>query len=284
MKTTVIISIFNKTNYVRNCLLSLASQSVLPDEIVLADDGSSEDIASGIKDLLSLFTIPITHVCQKDEGFRLAKSRNNAARVAQGDYLVFFDQDIIFTRDYLKQILEYKKEKHFYTTYPVWLSEDQTRMVNPDLIRACDFETVSTLEQRQFVVKQYQKELLYTFLHKYKLRKIGPSLRGAGFSFYKEDFMEVNGFDEVYQNWGYEDDDLGRRLYAAGVKGFNPIKTEYALHCYHPQAPRPVNGYKSMNRPYYLKRKREISRKNYRCEYGILSPLGEDTTTVTRLN
>jgi GT2 family glycosyltransferase len=265
-------------------MLSIFCQSALPDEIIIADDGSSEDIPLGIADLIPMFDIPITHVFQKDTGFRLAKSRNNAARIARGEYLLFFDQDLVFTKNYLRQIIENKKESHFYTTFPVWLSEEQTRNVDSKLIETGDFENVSTLEQREFIVKQYWKEQLYTFLHKYKLRKIGPSLRGAGFAFFKKDFMNVNGFDEKYQEWGYEDDDLGYRLYASGVKGYNPIKTEYAMHCYHPKAKRPDNWERSLNRKYYIERKKEVTRRNYRCEYGIQNPLGNDAPLVRFLN
>ena len=49
-----------------------------------------------IGDLIPKCDFKIKHVYQEDRGFRLAKSRNNAARVAEGDWLVFLDQDIIF--------------------------------------------------------------------------------------------------------------------------------------------------------------------------------------------
>lgn len=283
MKTTVAITVYNKIQNIRNSILSLTSQSVLPDELILADDGSSDDILQGIQDLISLCHFPVKHVRQDDNGFRAAKNRNNAARYATGEYLVFFDQDLIFTRCYLEQILADKRKNRFYVGFPVWLSEAQTRLIVPDVITACDFNAITTEEQRQFIVRQYEKERLYTFLNTCKLRKKGPSLRSGCFGIFKSDFVKVNGFDETYQTWGYEDDDLGERLYAAGIRGFNPIKHEYPMHCYHPFAARAANG-KSLNRDYFLKRKKQINRKNYRCEYGYDTPLGEDTVVVTELN
>jgi len=284
MKLSVIMTVYNKTGHLRNALISLLSQSVMPDELIIADDGSSEDIIGGIGDLIPKLPFPAKHVRQDNKGFRAGKNRNNGARNATGDHLVFYDQDLIFTKNFLEKIIVNIRPLHFYTGFPIWLTEEQTRLVVPDVITSCDYGSITTPEQRHFIVKQYRKEWLYTWLHKYRLRRIGPSLRSGDFAICKNDFILVNGFDEEYQGWGYEDDDLGRRLYAAGVKGFNPIKIDYAMHCYHPPSTRPVSGEKSLNSPYYLKRKREISRKNYRCEYGILSPLGEDTTTVTRLN
>ena len=283
MSVSVIITVFNKTAHVRNVLMSLNSQTVQPDEVVLADDGSAEDIIKGIEDIIPRCQYKLKHVWQEDKGFRVAKSRNNGARHATGDYLVYFDQDIVFTKHYLEQILTHRRERHFYAGYPIWLTEEQTKKVSPAILESCDFSQIATEEQIKTIVKQYWKERLYTFLHTYGLRRIGPSLRSCGCSFYKSDFIYVNGFDETYQQWGYEDDDLGVRLHAAGIKGFNPIKTEYALHCYHPQAPRGTNG-RSLNRPGFKAKEKTYNRQNYRCEYGYDNPLGQDTVRVSELN
>lgn len=47
------------------------------------------------------FPCPILHAWQEDKGFRLAESRNNALRMAHGDYIVFIDGDIIMERHFI---------------------------------------------------------------------------------------------------------------------------------------------------------------------------------------
>jgi glycosyltransferase involved in cell wall biosynthesis len=283
MENSVIITVYNKLQHLRNAMMSLCSQSVLPDELILADDGSSEDIVGGIADLVRECRFPVTFVQQADIGFRASKNRNNGAKQAKGNYLVYFDQDLIYTRNYLEGILTNKRSKHFYVGYPIWLTEEQSRNVTPDVIRSCNFQSVASEEQRQFIARQYTKEWLYTVLNAWGLRKYGPSLRSCCFGVYKKDLISVNGFDESFKYWGYEDDDLGNRLYAAGIKGFNPLKTEFPMHCYHAFTTRADSG-KSLNRDYFLSRKREINRKNFRCEYGYDTPMDDDTFTVTALN
>lgn len=283
MENSVIITVYNKLHNLQNALLSLLSQSVQPDELILADDGSAEDIIGGIRDLVAKCPFPVTFVQQADKGFRASKNRNNGARQSRGNYLIYFDQDLVYTQNYLEKIIKHRRPGHFYVGYPIWMTADQTLKVTPGIIRSCDFETIITEEQKQFIVKQYTKERLYTFLNSWGLRKYGPSLRSCCFGVFKQDFVRVNGFDESFRFWGYEDDDLGNRLYASGIRGFNPLKTEYPLHCFHAFETRSRNG-KSLNRHYYLKRKRAITRNNFRCKYGYATPMGKDTVTVTPLN
>lgn len=283
MSVSVIITTYNKTQHVRNIILSLNNQSFQPDELILADDGSSEDIKNNVKDLIPACKFKVKFVTQEDKGFRAGKNRNNGAKEASGDFLVFFDQDLIFTKNYLEQIVATQKKNFFYTGFPIWLTESQSKAIDTDTITNCRFDSIVSTDQKKYIIKQYQKEYLYTLLHKYKLRKTGPSLRSCATAFYKNDFIKVNGFDESFQGWGYEDDDLGVRFHAAGIKGFNPIKTEYSLHCYHTQAQRAENG-KSVNRDKFKKRARQLNRRNYRCEYGYDNPLGDDTVIVTDLN
>lgn len=283
IENSIIISVFNKTDYLRNCIISIMNQSVSPDEIIIADDGSSENIADGIHDIVSELSYPVSIVRQEDRGFRLAKSRNNAARHAKGNYLVFFDQDLIFTKNYLEMILANKEKNCFYSGYPVWLDEKQTKLVSPDIIRSGNFDCFLTQQQRDSICKQYRKERFYTILYSLKFRKIGCKLRGCVFSFYKTDFVKVNGFDETYENWGYEDDDLGHRLHASGISGVNRIYREYSMHCYHAKAQRADNG-RSVNRPSFKMKKKEINKDNYRCQFGYDNPKGDDTVSFIRLN
>jgi glycosyltransferase involved in cell wall biosynthesis len=283
MSVTVIVTVYNKLQHIRNSIMSLNAQSVQPDELILADDGSSEDIASGIADLIPECRYRIRHVWQTDQGFRAAKNRNNGARAAQGDYLVFFDQDLVFTHRYLELILETRKKGHFFVGFPVWLTQEQTNSLTPDIIRSCEFDRITTPEQLQFQIRQYRKERLYTFLNRFGLRKKGPSLRSGNFGLFKNDFIRVNGFDETYQEWGYEDDDLGIRFYASGIKGYNPLRTEFALHCHHPFANRASDG-NSLNRDYFKCQEKVISAHHYRCEYGYDNPLGGGDVIVRELN
>jgi glycosyltransferase involved in cell wall biosynthesis len=276
MKISVIVTSYNRPELVRQALASLGSQSLLPDEVVIADDGSSADIAGILRDSAPGLRFGLKGVTHADLGFRLARSRNNGARVASGDLLVFTDQDIVFTKDYLRTIADNARKGEFLVSFPVRLSEADSLKVTGEVIKNCAFEEIVTGEYLKPVAKQYRKDLFYRLIHKIGLRPIGPKLRGGVCAIWKDDFVAVNGYDEMYRGWGNEDDDLGWRLYRYGVKGRNVTTVEVPIHLWHPTN----SGGTRPNREYYKKRIAEIRKGDYRCEYGIMSPLGDDRPQV----
>ena len=102
MKTSIIINVFNRSQFLEKALLALYNQNQNIDELIISDDGSSEDIESVVKDFAETVNYKVKFISQEHNGFRLAKCRNNAIKIAEGDFLVFIDQDIIYTNNYIK--------------------------------------------------------------------------------------------------------------------------------------------------------------------------------------
>ncbi len=105
IKTSLIITVFNRSNLIRKALLSLQNQSVKPNELILSDDGSTEDIISSISDIVGKFDFPVKYVRQENKGFRLAKTRNNGVRNSNGDLIIFLDQDLIHTKNLIETFI-----------------------------------------------------------------------------------------------------------------------------------------------------------------------------------
>lgn len=74
-KISVIVTLYNRLEYARNMILALQQQTKQIDELIFADDGSSEKLMEYIEDLLVDCNFKIKHVYQDDIGFRLARSR-----------------------------------------------------------------------------------------------------------------------------------------------------------------------------------------------------------------
>ena len=102
LKVTVVLSTYNRPRVLLLSALSLARQSVLPDELVVADDGSGQGTAGVVRRLQGEMPFPVLHARQEDEGFRAAANRNNGVRASSGDYLVFLDGDILASSRFLK--------------------------------------------------------------------------------------------------------------------------------------------------------------------------------------
>lgn len=268
-KITLIVTLYNRLEYARNMILALQQQTKQIDELIFADDGSSEDVYEYIKDLLQECKFKIKYVYQQDIGFRLAASRNNGARAAENEYLIFLDQDVVFDRDFIQRIYEARKRKRMIFSEALGSSKEEKEEIQKIINEKYDYEKIykimpkeKKLEQDSFV----KKEKLYNVLYKLKLRTRGAKIVGLIFSLYKEDYVAINGFDENYVGWGHEDDDFGNRFFKYGGETYSFKFERYPIHMYHRSAS-PKDG--SINENYYRKKKKEISKSNYRCEYGF---------------
>ena len=86
MKTltvSLVISTYNRPDALEACLESVRRQSVLPIEVIIADDGSTEETRQTIERLAGGFPVPILHVWQEDDGFRLAKNQESRRGLCQ---------------------------------------------------------------------------------------------------------------------------------------------------------------------------------------------------------
>lgn len=282
---SLIVTIYNRLEYARNVILCLLKQNMEVKELIFADDGSSEKLINFIGDLIPKCKFKIKHVYQEDRGFRLAKSRNNAARVAEGDWLVFLDQDIIFGNLFIKEILDNLEENNFLMAKAYMSNKEERIEIQKKIDEQKKYTSIikelKDLEKLENIEKTYKKDKFRSFLHKIKLKKRGAKVVGLFSVVSKKDFIKINGFDEKYQGWGKEDDDFGNRLFKAGIKS-KPIKfSEEMIHMYHPFDP---TKKESANEKYYRERKKEISKLYYRCENGLETPLGEDKILYKDLN
>ncbi|HID37974.1 MAG TPA: glycosyltransferase [Calditrichaeota bacterium] len=283
VKISLIMAVYNRADILLKALMSIQAQSVKPYEVILSDDGSSEDIAAVIGQYKDRYDFRIRHVYQPDKGFRLAKARNNAIRHAEGDYLVFWDQDVLATRHYLKTFTDHFKENEFLIPPdPVRLTKEQSNRVTDKMIETCDYSSVVTRQQLRELRKRVYKDWYYQFETRFFKRKNGykPKVRGGILGISKKAVLLVDGYDETYQGWGAEDDDLGRRLYRAGIRGSNVFLHEYPLHLWHSTN---KDADKSINLDYYNKRLAEIRKGDVEAVHGLSNPLGDDEVKIIKI-
>ncbi len=273
MKISVLITVHNRFPLLRANLISLAHQSLLPDEVIISDDGSEENILELLRPMSQSLPFKMRYVRQVHRGFRAARVRNNAANLSSGDLLIFLDQDIVGTSGFIETFANHAVPGEFHVAFPIRLSKEQSEAVTDEILKSGNFTSLITKMQRFKAAKQYHKEKFYVWLHSVHLRRFGAKLRSGLFSIYREDYFKVNGFDEMYRGWGNEDDDLGRRLHVAGIQGSNPFLKEYALHLYHEPNQR---GTERPNLHYYARRIAEIHDGDYRCQYGVENQLEEE--------
>jgi hypothetical protein len=278
MSLSVILIVYERIDHLRLALLSLGRQRHAPDEVIIADDGSNADVLGALREGLGDGGYRLIYVRQEDRGFRAAKCRNNAVRHAGGEYLVFLDQDVVSTPGYLGLFADHGRRGEFLVAWPVLLSEEQSRKVDRRMVASGALEAILTGQQRATIRRRYLRDRFYHDLRKVLRRwPEKPRLRSSVFGIHRDDFLKVDGFDENYQGWGLEDDDLNRRLYRVGVVGRTVFRTEFPLHLWHPHV---TGGRRSENYPYHRGKDEEIARGHYRARNGLSNPLGENDVKV----
>src|SRR5215469_5448267 len=112
-KTSLIIATFNQPAFLRLAILSALEQTRLPDEIVIADDGSREETAELVREMKKESSVPIIHTWLPDDGFRVMLARNNAVAVSTGEYLMFLDGDCYLNKYFIEDHLSYAEKGYF---------------------------------------------------------------------------------------------------------------------------------------------------------------------------
>jgi glycosyltransferase involved in cell wall biosynthesis len=110
MKLSIIVPIYNVAPYLRKCVDSLLVQDITDYEIILVDDGSTDDSGAIADEILNAHSqSPIAHcqikvVHQLNSG--LSAARNSGINVATGDYILFVDSDDYLQPNTLATLLE----------------------------------------------------------------------------------------------------------------------------------------------------------------------------------
>lgn len=113
MTTSLIITTYNRPDALILVLESVLRQNQLPDEIIIADDGSTEETQQVIQQFKANCPIPVIHSWQEDLGFRAARSRNLAIAQSNYDYLILLDGDLILHKEFIASHVKYAETGFF---------------------------------------------------------------------------------------------------------------------------------------------------------------------------
>lgn len=223
---SLIVSTFNWKEALALCLRSLAGQRRLPHEVIVADDGSREDTAALVSEMARDFPVPLTHVWQEDAGFRAARVRNLGIAASSGDYVIFTDGDMVLHPRFVADHLALVRPGIFLQGGRL-----NTTAAESARLLAGGKPRFSPFMPGHFKAKH---ALRLPWLARRKARTAeGGQVMSCNMGVWRSDLDRVNGFDDDYEGWGREDDDLAWRLKHAGVVR-RPIRfAGLAIHLWH---------------------------------------------------
>jgi len=231
---SLIIATYNWPEALRLCLNSILRQTILPSEIIIADDGSDERTAKLIRDFAQKTSIPILHEWHEDKGFRKTIILNRAILKASAPYIIQIDGDIVASSHFIEDHIRMAEQGCFIRGTRANLNARTT-------ISILDKGKFSITNKLQLVMKQPTNALrLYPIIAQFATRKemSGRRVKGCNMSFWKKDLIAINGYDNNLQGWGHEDEELSWRLVNLGRQKKIIKSSAIAYHLYHKQLSR----------------------------------------------
>lgn len=210
----ILLSTYNWHRALELVLEALFTQSRLPDEIVIADDGSGEDTLQTINRMREEAPkeINIKHVWHEDLGFRKAMILNKAMAVIESEYIIELDGDCIPEQHFVEDHLSVAREGAYVAGSRVMLPSEGSAMIQE--------KGLEKILLKRFVnsANSWRIPFLQNILAPYYKQNNLLANRGCNIGFWRKDILTINGYDESYIGWGHEDIDLIYRLRNAGIK------------------------------------------------------------------
>lgn len=266
MKVSVVVITYNWPEALERVLDGLARQITLPYEVIIADDGSGAATAEVIARRAADFPVPLRHQWQDDLGFRAARARNRGIAASRGDYIILLDGDMLVHPRFIADHLMLAERGYFLQGGRLKATPEESRR-----LLAGGKPVFAPWVKANFDEFDGTRRL-YAFrapwLARWKARsRNGGRVMSCNMSFWRDDLLRVNGFDERMEGYGAEDRELAARLENAGVRRRALKWCALAVHLWHDSRSPPDVDDMSLpnNRLFFATRNEGIRR----CERGI---------------
>jgi len=254
---SLVINTFNQPDYLNRVLNAVSQQRVLPDEVLVADDGSAKETKVVFDQWRTAQKFRCEHTWQEHQGFRRARSLNQAIARARGDYLVFLDGDTIPHPCFIADHRALARQSQFVQGHRALIERKA----------ATEFGLHEFGRDRLHTLCRFQlRGLKHAYRWPWPLRRVRQDLqgvRGCNLAIWRSDLVRVNGYNEAFVGWGSEDSELALRLMNSGVRRLDVRGWALCYHLWHPPVSRDEVA---VNNELLA---RAVHEKSVRCEQGL---------------
>ena len=182
-KCTLVAPTYNWPEALELLLLSVLNQTILPNEVIIADDGSLSETKKLIESFQEKFPIPLIHIWHEDSGNQKPKIMNKAIAKSKYEYVIEIDGDIIMNKNFIKDHLSFAKKGFYLFGSRVNIQEKNLKNIFNK--KRIEFNFFS-----KGIKKRFRTLHIPVFM---KLAKIvnqrSSKLRGCNMSFWRSDFI-----------------------------------------------------------------------------------------------
>jgi glycosyltransferase involved in cell wall biosynthesis len=238
-RASLIVAVYKRPDFLEKIFASVRGQTRGDFEVLIADDGSGQDVAGAVRRFAKEFSRPMRHIWHRDAGFRKTIIVNEAVAKAGTDYLVFIDGDCVLHHRFMERHLVNRRKGVVLAGRRVMLDEAITARLSIADIQSKRIERPSFwwnncgADQRKhglYVPGSFTLE--NAFGKRYWIV-------GSNFSVHASDFQAVNGYDESITGRGLEDINLTERFRLKGVRIKTITREALQYHLFHTSDPVP---------------------------------------------
>ena len=232
MRVSLIITTYNWPESLFLVLKSIENQTIVPEEVVIADDGSNVETKEIITKFQKDSELNIIHSWQEDNGFRAAKSRNKAIAKSYGDYIILIDGDIILHPKFIQDHVNNAKVGYFIQGSRVLLAQDITKQIIISNKISFSFFSKGLNSKKNSIHSNFLSKIFSTYKNSTR------GTRCCNIGFFKQDCININGFNNEFEGWGREDSEFVVRLLNAGLNRKNVRFNAIQYHLWHKEIDR----------------------------------------------
>jgi len=267
MKISVIVSTYNKREWLEKVLCGYTVQDHRDFELVIADDGSTEDTREMILAFSRESDFPIRHLWHPDKGYQRSTILNAAILASRGDYLIFSDGDCIPRSDFVRAHRELATPGRFLSGGSVYLSMPVSEAITLTDVESGRFADARWLTEQGQALGRHRLRLVARDWRAGVLDVLtttNPTWNLNNASTWREWIFAANGMEAEMQ-YGGADRALGSRLENLGLRGKRARFRAVLLHLDHD---RPYKTRESIQKNKGIRR-RIVKEKETRARVGL---------------
>jgi GT2 family glycosyltransferase len=233
MRAGLVIVTYERPDALERVLASVEAQSLAPDEVVIADDGSGPAVAEVVAAFTRRSPVPVRFVRQEHSGFRAGRMRNLAVANSTCDYILLLDGDMVLHPHFVADHVHAARPGHWTQGVRIPLDEAATQQ----LLRTGRIPSpwTSGVDLRRRPYALHAPRLTESLG---RVANVFVAVKSCNQAFWRADLVRANGFDEDFAGWGSEDKELCARLTNSGIRRQTLVFAAIAWHLAHRPASR----------------------------------------------